>query len=181
VGDGGRDTQEPAGTRTLTVAARPLTADAWVPFGWLPVDDTDPADVIDLHFEWADPHLNVIAHAYDEVPHRPNGAPVCEVMYRHDTHTQALMVMNCDAVVAVAPASVDFSDPADLDEIRAFVLHPLDCLVLHRGTWHWGPFPIGSDPVRLLNVQGRRYAEDNASVDLPGRAGGAIEVEVPGS
>ena len=89
-------------------------------------------------------------------------------MYRHDTHTQALMVMNCDAVVAVAPASLDFSDPADLDEIRAFVLHPLDCLVLHRGTWHWGPFPIGPDPVRLLNVQGRRYAEDNASVDLPG-------------
>jgi ureidoglycolate hydrolase len=168
-----------ADTRVVAIEAQPLTADAWVPFGWLPVADTDPADVIDLHFEWADPHLNYIAHAYDEVPHTADGTPRCEVMYRHNTHTQALMVMNCDAVVAVAPADVDFADPADLDRILAFVLHPQDCLVLHRGTWHWGPFPIGADPVRLLNVQGRRYAEDNASVDLPGRAGGAVEVRVP--
>jgi ureidoglycolate lyase len=173
------DTPGTADRRAVTVTAGPLTADAWRPFGWLPVDDTDPADVVDLHFEWADPHLNFIAHAYDEVPHTPGGSPVCEVMYRHDTHTQALMVTNCAAVVAVAPASVDFSAPSDLDEIRAFVLHPGDCLVLHRGTWHWGPFPIGSDPVRLLNVQGRRYAEDNASVDLPGRTGGAVQVEIP--
>jgi hypothetical protein len=37
---------------------------------------------------------------------------------------------------------------------------------LARGTWHWGPFPLGDEPVRLLNVQGRRYAEDNDSVDI---------------
>jgi ureidoglycolate hydrolase len=166
-------------TRTVTIDAVPLTAGAWAPFGWLPVADTDPADVTDLHFELADPHLNFIAHAYEEVPHTDSGAPRCEIMYRHDSHTQALMVMNCDAVVAVAPATVDFSDPSDLAAIRAFVLHPHDCLVLHRGTWHWGPFPIGTDPVTLLNVQGRRYAEDNASVELPGRTGGAVEVNLP--
>ena len=41
--------------------------------------------------------------------------------------------------------------------------------MLHQGTWHWGPFPIrDASSVRLLNVQGRRYAEDNASVDLSG-------------
>ena len=39
-------------------------------------------------------------------------------------------------------------------------------LVLHRATWHWGPFPLGDEPVRLLNVQGLRYAEDNDSVDI---------------
>ncbi len=68
--------------------------------------------------------------------------------------------------------------PRDLDTLRAFVLKPLDCFVLHRGTWHWGPFPIERAPVRLLNVQGRRYAEDNASVDLPARAGAVVEVAV---
>ena len=79
-------------------------------------------------------------------------------MYRHDSHTQALMPLNVDAIVAVAPADTDFSIGADLDQIRAFLLHPLDCFVLHQGTWHWGPFPLGPEPVRLLNVQGRGYA-----------------------
>ena len=50
--------------RTVTVTAQPLSAEAWAPFGWIPVDDTDPGDVTDLHFEWADPHLNYIAHAH---------------------------------------------------------------------------------------------------------------------
>jgi hypothetical protein len=64
--------------------------------------------------------------------------------------------------------------------VRAFALSPLEAFVLHQGTWHWGPFPLGPEPVRLLNVQGARYAEDNASVDLPARTGAAIEVVAPG-
>ena len=35
-----------------------------------------------------------------------------------------------------------------------------------RGTWHWGPFPIEGPEVRLFNVQGLRYAEDNRCMDL---------------
>jgi ureidoglycolate hydrolase len=97
-------------------------------------------------------------------------------MYRHDTHTQTLMPLNVDSVVAVAPAAVDFSAPADLDTVRAFRLRPLDSFALFRGTWHWGPFPVGPEPVRMFNVQGKRYAEDNASVDLPERTGAVIEV-----
>ena len=60
--------------------------------------------------------------------------------------------------------------------MRAFVLQPLDTFVLLRGTWHQGPFPLGPEPVQLLNVQGARYAEDNASVDLASRAGAVVEV-----
>jgi ureidoglycolate hydrolase len=157
----------------------PVTAEAWAPFGWLPRPDSDPADGAQtLHFEWSDPHLNVIAHAYDEVEHTEAGA-VCSVMYRHDTHTQALMPINCDAIVAVAPAEVDFSDGSHVDRVRAFLVHPLDVFVLHRGTWHWGPFPVGPDPVQLLNVQGLRYAEDNRSVDLREATGAVVEVTTP--
>ena len=47
--------------------------------------------------------------------------------------------------------------------------------MLHRGTWHWGPFPLGDEPVTLFNVQGLRYAEDNVKVDLAERA---LAVEV---
>ena len=63
--------------------------------------------------------------------------------------------------------------------MRAFALRPLDAFVLFRGTWHWGPFPLGAEPVRMLNVQGARYADDNASVDLAARTGTALDVVMP--
>lgn len=148
------------------VLAEVLTPEAWEPFGWLPVDDTDPADGRHrLRFEWDDAHLNVIAHAPDEVA-RLGGTIRCDAMYRHVTHTQALTVLNVDAVVAVAPAGTTFAGADDAAAVRAFLLHPLDALVLHAGTWHWGPFPLGDTPVRLLNLQGLRYAEDNERADL---------------
>lgn len=144
----------------------PITAPAFEPFGWLPVQDTDPADGRHrLEFEWGDPHLNVISHSPQEVT-RAEGGLRCEQMFRHLTHTQALLVLDCDSVVAVAPASIDFSAPGDVNEIRAFVLRPLDSFVLHRGTWHWGPFPLGEQAVHLYNVQGFGYARDNDSVEL---------------
>jgi ureidoglycolate hydrolase len=156
------------------VEAHPVTGAAWAPFGWLPVADTDPRDGDHtLRFEWDDAHLNTIQHTTDEIDVTPRGLR-CAVMYRHETHTQVLTPLDAASVVAVAPATTTFSDPSDLDAIRAFVLVPGETVVLHQGTWHWGPFPIrGASSVRLLNVQGRRYAEDNASVDL---SGSVIEV-----
>jgi len=152
---------------TLTVTPEPLTADAWAPFGWLPVPDTDPADGDHtLQFTWADAHLNTIEHRTDEVESTGTGLR-CAVMYRHETHTQVLTPLDAHAVLAVAPASVDLTAREDLDAIRAFVLAPGETIVLHRGTWHWGPFPVaGATSVRLLNVQGMRYRDDNASADL---------------
>jgi ureidoglycolate lyase len=156
------------------VVAEPVTAAAWAPFGWLPRPDTDPSDgEHTLRFEWDDAHLNTIVHTADEVDATARGLR-CAVMYRHETHTQVLSPLDVASVVAVAPATTTFTNAADLDTIRAFVLVPGDTVVLHQGTWHWGPFPIrGARSVRLLNVQGRRYAEDNASVDL---SGSVIEV-----
>ena len=162
--------------RVMSITAEPLTAKAWAPFGWLPVDDTDPRDGDhDLEFAWGDPHVNVIAHTYDEVHHTDGGA-ICEVLYRHDTHTQTLMVLNAPAIVVVAPAAVDFSEATHLDTVRAFRLEPQDALVLARGTWHWGPFPVDAPVVKLFNVQGRRYAEDNASISLPSSRDAVVAV-----
>lgn len=157
-----------------------MDATAFAPFGWLPVDDTDPADGRQtLAFEWGDPHCNVIAHTVDEIEHTAAGA-LCTRLYRHDTHTQVLMPTNVPAVLAVAPATVAFTDPADADTVRAFLLRPGEVVVLHRGTWHWGPYPLGAEPVRLLNVQARGFLADNAHVDLPAAVGAALEVVVPG-
>jgi ureidoglycolate hydrolase len=127
-----------------------------------------------MTFTWADPHVNIIGHARSEVPETARGLR-CEVLYRHDTHTQSVMSIDVPAVIVVAPADVDFSSPEDAEQIHVFRLEPLQPLVLHRGTWHWGPFPVAAPEVRLFNVQGLRYAEDNAWVDLTAK-GLAVEV-----
>jgi hypothetical protein len=160
----------------ITIVAEAFTADAWREFGWVPVPDADPTDGIhSLEFGWEDAHLNYISHAPDEVEHE-DGCFVLDRLYHHDTHTQALMPLNCRSLIAVAPAFVDFSRPAHLESLRAFLLDPLACVVLHRGTWHYGPYPLGDEPVQLLNLQGRRYQEDNAFVDLDRVAGGRVLV-----
>jgi hypothetical protein len=159
-----------------TIEARQLSASAWGPFGWVPVRDTDPRDGAQtLHFQWGDPHVNVICHRLEEVPETPRGL-LCEMFFHHLTHTQALLVLNSRAVIAVAPSGCRFAHPADIDQIRAFVLDPHDSVVIAPGTWHWGPFPIGTEQVDLFNVQGRGYAKDNEKADL--RAFGGIEVAV---
>jgi|SRR5579872_844983 len=151
-----------------TVVAQQLAADAWAPFGWIPVADTDAADGAQrLEFEWQDAHVNVISHAPDEVERAGDGLR-CDRLYRHLTHTQVLMALNGPSVIAVAPPGSDLTAPGGTDAVRAFRLEPFESLVLHRGTWHWGPFPLGSEPVRLFNVQGFGYARDNESVDLKG-------------
>jgi ureidoglycolate hydrolase len=154
------------GDERRAVEPEPLTAAAWAPFGWLPVADTDPEDGAHrMEFAWDDVHVNIIGHARNEVPETARGLR-CEMLYRHDTHTQSVMSLDVPAVIAVAPAGADFADPTDVSAIRVFRLEPLEPLVLHRGTWHWGPFPVDAPEVRLFNVQGLRYAEDNACMEL---------------
>jgi ureidoglycolate hydrolase len=162
----------------VTLVAERLSAAAWAPFGWLPADDSDPTDgTATLHFEWADPHVNVITHGPDEVERTERGL-VCAGLYRHATHTQVLTPLDRDSVVAVAPPGHTFDGPDGIDAIRAFTLRPLDTIVLFRSTWHWGPFPTGHDPVRLLNVQGRGYANDNEHADVARLTGAVVEVKV---
>ena len=160
-----------------TIEAERFDAARWEPYGWVPLPDTDARDgESTLFFEWGDAHLNLIGHDVDEVPHTAAGLG-CEMLFRHRTHTQALMVLNCPAVVVVAPADATFIAPEDSAQLRAFLLRPLDALVLHRGTWHWGPFPVSAPRVDMLNVQGRRYAEDNDCCQL-GAVGASVEVVV---
>lgn len=148
------------------ITTEPLTASAFEPFGWLPVPDTDPSDAEHrLDFAWQDPHVNVISHGPEETVRR-TGAISCDRMFRHRSHTQALLVLDSLSVIAVAPPGLDLSSDKDVEAVRAFRLSQHDALVLHRGTWHWGPFPVGEQPVHLYNVQGRRYIEDNECVDL---------------
>jgi ureidoglycolate hydrolase len=161
-----------------TIEAEPFDEAAWAPYGWVPVRDTDARDGEQrLRYEWDDVHLNVIGHSLEEVSKTHRGL-LCSELFHHNTHTQALMALNCDCVIVVAPAGKSFSGPGDLEDVRAFLLHPLQPMVLHAGTWHWGPYPLDDEPVSLLNVQGLRYAEDNGRVDL-GELELAVEIALP--
>lgn len=163
--------------RTIVVEPEPLTAGAWAPFGEVPVDETERDDPLHLEFRLADPHLNFIFHAFDEVEHTDVGL-VCDHLNRHDTATQALMPTDRDAVLVVAPASVDFSSPGDAATIRAFRLPRHAICNLAIGTWHWGPFPTGPGRVRLLNLQGKGFPNDNAVAHLTRDLGVRVEVRV---
>jgi ureidoglycolate hydrolase len=80
-----------------------------------------------------------------------------------------LMPLDNRCVIAVAAPGHDFDQVEAGGEVTAFVLEPLQAIVLHPGTWHWGPFPTSALEVRLFNIQGLRYAEDNERVDLADR------------
>jgi ureidoglycolate hydrolase len=163
--------------RSAAIVAKPISAKAWAPFGWLPVADTDPLDGSSrLEFAWGDVHVNLISHRRDEVPMTAAGLR-CEMMFRHQSHTQVLMSLDARAVVAVAPAGIGLTSPDEIAQVRAFLIEPLQSVVLHRGTWHWGPFPFEVDSVRLFNVQGMRYREDNDCADLAA-LGAGVEVSL---
>src|SRR5262245_52310275 len=102
----------------------------------------------------------------------------CELLNRHDTHTQTLMPMSGDAIVVVAPPDVDFSDAAHFATVKAFALPQYACVHLHRGTWHWGPYPVGADELRIFNIQGRGYPSDNAVVRFAQDFGLAYDVKI---
>jgi hypothetical protein len=136
------------------------TRASFAPFGVLPPDEGDGNPTADLEFLLDDGWVNYIGHAIHEIEVRAERLR-CELLNRHDTHTQTLMPVSGDALLVVAPPNVDFGEPSHFGTVRAFALGRYDCVHLYRGTWHWGPYPTGADHVRVFNVQGRGYPNDN--------------------
>lgn len=155
-----------------------VTHESWEPFGSIPSDEGSSHDRSDLEFLWDDGHVNFIGHTNDEIGFSSDGAARCELLNRHDTHTQTLMPVDGDAYVVVAPAACDFSEAAHFDAIRAFRLPQYGVVHLARGTWHWGPYPIGQPSLRIFNVQGRGYTRDNGIVWLARDHDTVVEVKV---
>lgn len=154
-------TDQAADARICSLPLTDVTHETWAPFGTLPSDEGTDHDTSDLEFLWNDGHVNFIGHTNDEIPFTTDGLPICELLNRHDTHTQTLMPMSGPAYVVVAPADIDFSEPEHFDTIVAFRLEQYSVVHLARGTWHWGPYPLGADSVRIFNIQGRGYPNDN--------------------
>ena len=149
---------------TQRVLAEPLSEAAFAPFGQvLAVGDA----VMELrHGEVF--HLNVLH--YDRQPLR------CDHLNRHHKATQALVALaGKPTLLVVAPAAYDFSTDDHVGYIRAFVCDGSAGVNLSLGTWHWGPYPI-TDYVDLVNVQGKRFANDNEIAYLERDLGVVVEV-----
>jgi ureidoglycolate hydrolase len=162
--------------RIVRLALDEVTPESWAPFGTIPSDEKTEHDNADLEFLWNDGHVNFIGHSNDEIERSPAGGALCDLLNRHDTHTQTLMPFDGDAFVVVAPATVDFSRPDDLDTVRAFYLPQLSVVQLARGTWHWGPYPMHASSLRIFNIQGRGYFHDNGIAVLYPNLGVRFEV-----
>jgi hypothetical protein len=161
--------------RSIALEPHTATEKSFAPYGVLPPDEGDGHPTADLEFLLNDGWVNFIGHTLAEIDVR-DGNLRCELLNRHDTHTQTLMPMSGPAVVVVAPPTADFSEPAHFDAVQAFLLPAHTCVHLHRGTWHWGPYPVGSESVRIFNIQGRGYPNDNGVVELTRDHGVVYEV-----
>jgi ureidoglycolate hydrolase len=162
--------------RTIELVTEPLSAASFAPFGVLPPDEGDGRPTADLEFLQHDGWVNYIEHTLDEITASTDGYR-CELLNRHDTHTQTLMPVSGPAVIVVAPSGVDFTNAGDFDTVHAFALPVLSCVHLHRGTWHWGPYPLGAAEVRIFNIQGRGYPNDNGVVHFVRDHGLAYDVK----
>ena len=161
--------------RIVTLEPQPLTVEAFTPFGVLPRDEgVEPT--ADLEFTLDDGWVNYISHSLDEID-VVDGALHCDVLNRHDTHTQTLMPVSADAVMVVAPADVPMTSAADVASVGAFLVRRYECVHLHRGTWHWGPYPVGAPELRIFNIQGRGYPSDNTVAALAGELGTVVAVQ----
>ncbi len=152
--------------RVHTVVAEPLTSAGWRPFGQVIGRDECLLELRD----GAAFHLDVLTYAW-----RPLW---CDLLNRHHTATQALIPLGgAPAVILVAPPEVDFSRSEHLMTLRAFVIAGDVGINLAIATWHWGPYPLGSE-VHLANVQARDVASDNEVAHLARDFGTAIEIRL---
>jgi ureidoglycolate hydrolase len=161
----------------VTLRLEPVTHESWAPFGTIPSDEGTAHDTTRLEFLWDDGGVNFISHTNDEIPFTEAGAACCELLNRHDTHTQTLMPFDVDGYAVVAPADVDFSLAEHFETVRAFFLPRLSVVHLARGTWHWGPYPVDAERIRIFNIQGRGYPNDNGVAWLARDHGVTYDVE----
>ena len=136
-------------TRLIEIAAEPLTAELFAPFGEIVGGSTAPTD-------WTRPGLDAWKNAFRiegrtelRVMRYHRQAPRLHVMERHVTVTESRMPMGgARAFMVVAPPSpADRPDEPPAPELaRAFYLDGRAGLMFWLGTWHaLDCYVIGAD------------------------------------
>jgi ureidoglycolate hydrolase len=157
--------------------ARPITREAFAPFGDLiaPSDDGAPFGPRDaaLDLTRGTPRLYIMR--------LPRRGLVFQQITRHRNVTQCLAALGGKSwLMAVAPpkgVEEPQAEPA-LADIAAFVIPGTVAIKLNRGTWHAGPF-FGDHEVSFLNLELSDTNEtDHQSSQLAERFGFALRFRV---
>jgi len=83
----------------------------------------------------------------------------------HDGACEALMPIDGDVVIAVAPAVAGSAFPGDA--AGAYLVPKGTMVVLRPGVWHHGPFVVGTETVScLVALPERLYARDCVEIKL---------------
>ncbi len=92
--------------------------------------------------------------------------PVIDASEYHDTSCEALMPIDGDVLVHVAPAVPEGRFPAEQAEV--FLVPKGTLIVLRPGVWHHGPFAFRAERVScLVALPERLYARDCKWVTVP--------------
>jgi ureidoglycolate lyase len=92
--------------------------------------------------------------------------PVIDASEYHDTSCEALMPIDGDVLVHVAPAVPGDRFPAEQAEV--FLVPKGTMVVVRPGVWHHGPFALRAERVScLVALPERLYARDCKSVTVP--------------
>jgi ureidoglycolate hydrolase len=164
-------------TPVRDLAARPITALAFAPFGELiaPIEDGIPSGAADakLDLTQGTPRLYIMR--------LPRKGLVLRQITRHRGVTQCLAAMGGKSwLLAVAPPK-DFDDPnaePALDDIAGFLIPGNVAVKLHRGTWHAGPY-FEDEAIDFLNLELSNTNEvDHQNSHLVERFGLALRFKV---
>ncbi len=92
--------------------------------------------------------------------------PIIDESEYHDTACEALLPLDGDVLVHVAPAVPGDRFPAEQAEV--FRVPRGTMVVLRPGVWHHGPFTLGAERVScLVALPERLYARDCVGVKVP--------------
>ena len=155
-------------TRTLTVTAQPMTAEAFAPYGRVVGDQREPLQMQEGQFT---ARLMTVQRVPETI-RRIN---------MHTDHNQLFVPLNGDRlVVIVAPPDVP-ADRFDATTIAAFVTDGKQTFLFHPGTWHIEPRALDRDSCQVINVQTDVYRDHTTLIHLDEQAGVRVQLEIPAS
>ncbi len=137
----------------VTIKARPLTPEAFAPYGRVVGEPREPLLMQEGQFT---ARLMTVRRAPETV----------DRINRHLDHSQMFVPLNGDRlVVIVAPPDVPM-EGFDATKIAAFVTDGKTAFLFHPGTWHIEPRALDKDACQVINVQTDVFREHTELLHL---------------